>query len=97
MQQKYELMILFKPLLVEDIKGKSFPKVEDFIKKLGGSVAKAEIWGKRLLAYPIGKYKEGNYVVSKISLDPTSATSLSKNLGLNDSVLRYLLIKEEDL
>ncbi len=95
--QKYELMVVLKPLLVEDIKEKVMKKLE---KKLADHKAKLELkelMGKRLLAYPIKKYKEGYYVLFTLEANPAETKEIEKTLNLTDEVLRYLLVKEEEL
>ncbi|MDQ6985885.1 MAG: 30S ribosomal protein S6 [Candidatus Dojkabacteria bacterium] len=91
--QKYELVLLFKPLLFEDIKNNALKKIETFIKDFGGTLTETDNIGKRLLAYPIKNFKEGYYVEYELALDPAKIKEFKTDLNLVQDVLRYLLIK----
>lgn len=95
--QKYELMVVLKPLLVEDIKEKVMKKLEKVAKDHKANLEVKELMGKRLLAYPIKKYKEGYYVLFTLEANPAETKDIEKALNLTDEVLRFLLVKEEEL
>ena len=48
----YELMVLIHPD-TEEVKAQ-VDEISEVIKGLGGEFLKADIWGKRRLAYPVG-------------------------------------------
>lgn len=95
--QNYELMLVLKPLLVEDIKEKVMKKLEKLAKDHKATLTVKDLMGKRLLAYPIKKYKEGYYVLYNLEAAPSDAKELEKSLNLSDEVLRYLLVREDQL
>lgn len=97
MVNKYEFMAVYKPLLVEDIKEKSMKKVEKLAKSLGGNIEVKDTLGKKLLAYPIGKYKEGYYVLYTLTLDSSKLSEFNKQVKIMDDILRSLAINEENL
>lgn len=92
---KYELMVILKPLLPEDIRTGVTNKIEALIKKAKGKVDSQDVWGKRHLAYPIKKHEEGYYIVYKLSLDPDFVVEFQKELKLLSDILRSLLSKIE--
>jgi len=71
-------------------------KVSQFIADSGGQVTNADHWGRRRVAYPIQKQKEGYYVLMQVQLDPESINALERNLKLTEEVIRYLLVRVED-
>lgn len=91
----YELMVILKPLLPEDIRAGVQKKIESLVKKAKGSVSSQDSWGKRHLAYPIQKHEEGYYIVYDLELDPSKVDTFQKELGLISDVLRFLLSKKE--
>ncbi|MBD3280871.1 30S ribosomal protein S6 [Candidatus Dojkabacteria bacterium] len=93
---KYELMVIIKPLLPEDIKSKVLTRIEKLIKKSNGKVAKTDIWGKRHLAYPIKKHEEGYYVVLDIEMPAENTKEFEADLKLQNDVLRHLLLREDN-
>jgi len=50
-------------------------------------------WGRKRLAYPIKRCREGNYVLTPFKMDPTSALELDKNLESSERILRHLLVR----
>lgn len=97
MKEVYELMAVVKPLLVEDIKEKIMPRIEKEAKKLGGSLEVKDNLGKRLLAYPIDSYKEGYYIVYTLTMDSQKVSEFSRFMGFYDDVLRFLMVREDQL
>ena len=53
------------------------------------------MWGKKKLAYPIGQFVEGSYVLAHFNLKPASTKELEANLQISEEVLRHLLVKIE--
>lgn len=84
----YELTLVFKPDLTEE-------KTDAIISKLGVEVKSKTAWGKRLLAYPIDRLQEGNYVHAAIAADPQAIKKIEQSLNHNRSVVRYLLVKAD--
>lgn len=86
---------MLKPLSTEDIKEKVLPKVESNVKDLGGNIKLSTNLGKRMLAYPINKFKEGFYYFYDVELSSAKSSEFRKELRLNPDVLRALLIKKD--
>ncbi len=92
--QKYEVMMLYKPLLLEDIKKNTISVIEKFVTSNGGTFSEVDNLGKRLLAYPIKKFEEGHYIEYIMQIDPKHIKELERELTLLDNVLRFLIIKK---
>lgn len=93
----YELMVIIKPLLPEDIKSKVLKKLENFVQKASGKILKTDIWGKRHLAYKIKSYDEGYYVVLDLEIEPEKIKEFENNLKLQSDIIRFLLIRKENI
>ena len=59
----------------------------------GGQVAEVKRWGKRRLAYPIQKLKEGYYVLNRIQLEPQMLKEVERSLTLSEEIIRYLIVR----
>jgi small subunit ribosomal protein S6 len=59
-------------------------------KSLRGEVTKVDNWGKRRLAYDIGKQREGTYAVFEVTAEPATIREFERQLKLNEHVLRFL-------
>ena len=89
----YELTIIVNPELNEEIFEATIDSISRFITEKGGAVTDIERWGKKRLAYPIKHFNEGNYVLAKVQLEPSTGTELEASLQISEDILRYLLIK----
>ena len=93
----YEMVVIITPDVAED-------DVEDVVERLirrpvegdGGILDEVDSWGRKKLAYPIQKHLEGNYVLTRLQLDPEKTTDLERGLQISEEVLRYLLIRLEE-
>jgi small subunit ribosomal protein S6 len=89
--RKYELVCVVHPDLDEAAFNAVIEKVKGWITETSGSVDKVDIWGRKRLAYPIKKQREGQYVLFNVSLEPAATATLDQNLRFLEPVLRYML------
>jgi small subunit ribosomal protein S6 len=59
----------------------------------GGTVTKTEKMGKRLLAYPIKKFKDGHYLLLEIEGTGREIAELERRMRVNDTVVRYITVR----
>ena len=52
-------------------------------------------WGRRQLAYPIGKRETGYYVVARFNVESNVLPEFERALKLDEGVLRYLITLHE--
>jgi small subunit ribosomal protein S6 len=88
-------MLIVHPDLDDSAFKELVDKVKGWITDSGGQVPKVDLWGKRQLAYPIRKQKEGQYVLIHSQLEPSHCVELERNLRIQEPVLRYLLAAQE--
>ncbi|MBU0800399.1 MAG: 30S ribosomal protein S6 [Alphaproteobacteria bacterium] len=67
------------------------------LKDNGGKVHKTENWGLRTLAYRINKNRKGHYVLVESDAPGEAVIEMERNMRLNEDILRYLTIREEEL
>ena len=66
-------------------------------KKMGATLTTEEAWGKRRLAYPIQKFREGIYYLL-VFKTAGSLAELDRRLKNEESVLRHMIVRtDEDL
>jgi small subunit ribosomal protein S6 len=94
--RKYELGLVISPDLEEEALTEAINKVEQWIGNDGGQVLNTNHWGRRRLAYPIRKFRDGYYVFFTAEMEPHSVKALEQNFNISESVLRYLTILLED-
>ena len=62
--------------------------VEKF-KSYGAEVEKVDRWGKKRLAYEIGKRQYGDYTCLEFNADPASIAKMERDYRLNENVIRF--------
>lgn len=95
--QLYETTIVVDSLLKSDDLRGLRERIASFISNHGGSVQKVEEWGKRRLAYGIGKKQYGYYLHMRFTAPEAVIALLEREYRLNESVLRFLTIKVDKL
>jgi small subunit ribosomal protein S6 len=92
--RQYELMVILDPSLDERQVAPSMENFLNVIRNDGGTVEKVDVWGRRRLAYEIGKSAEGIYVVLDVNSEPASVKELDRQLNLNETVLRTKVLRK---
>ncbi len=90
--RNYEIVFIVHPDLDETALNGVIEKVKGWITEAGGSIEKADLWGKRRMAYTIRKQREGQYMYLETSMPPAFSSELDHNLRLTEPVLRYMII-----
>ena len=93
----YELMYIVKPELDDDAVQQEIDKVGQLIQNNGGQVGKVTPWGKRRLAYSVGPYHEGHYVVTEFNLPQDKVREVDRVLKISDTVFRHLLVRQDGI
>jgi small subunit ribosomal protein S6 len=89
--RNYEVIFIIHPDQDEAGVQGLIEKVKGWITESGGTVDKAELWGKRRLAYPINKQREGQYVYLGVSFPASFSTELDRNMRLTEPIMRYMV------
>lgn len=93
MIRQYETtFIIDAHLSTEDIE-QNISKTAGIIEKNKGKIELIDRWGKRRLAYEIGKKQYGYYVYIRFEAEGTVVEALEKDFKLDDNILRYLVLR----
>ena len=90
---KYELIYIIDTTVEEEARKALIEKFNGIIAANGGEVVKVEEWGKRRLAYAIDYKTEGYYVYVAFNGAAKLPKELSRNLGINESVIRSQVVR----
>ena len=93
--RNYELVLIISPEVADEVLDTTIDNISQLITGKGGVVSNVERWGKRKLAYPIGHFMEGNYVLTQFKLKPALSKELEASLQISEEVPRHLLIRIE--
>ncbi|MFL0768400.1 MAG: 30S ribosomal protein S6 [Prochlorococcus sp.] len=91
----YETMYILRPDIPEEEVESHVSKYRDMIVEAGAEILDNQMRGKRRLAYPIAKHKEGIYVQLSHNGDGQHVEVLEKAMRLSEDVIRYLTVKQE--
>lgn len=94
---RYELTYIINTNVEETARKELIEKFSGIITDNGGEIEKVdETWGKRRLAYAINDMTEGYYVLVTFKAPTDLPREIERNLGINESILRSLIIKLEE-
>lgn len=92
----YELTIIVEPNTdAEGVTG-VVEKVSQQVKGLGGEVASVNVWGRRTLAYPINRHREGTYVLFDLKMQTQTIVDLERTIKLTEQIIRHMVIAKEE-
>ncbi len=92
----YELLLLLDPSLDDESRAGVLDRVQAVITAGEGVVDAVTPWGKRKLAFEIGKVTEGDYVLIDFHTMAASIAELDRVLRITDPVVRFMLVHRED-
>ncbi|MDR1474135.1 MAG: 30S ribosomal protein S6 [Endomicrobium sp.] len=91
----YESTFIVSPELPTDRVEELTAKVVKTIEAAKGTIKTVQQLGKKKLAYPINKFREGSYVYMELSGEGSMVASLESFFKFNDSVIRFLTVQVE--
>jgi small subunit ribosomal protein S6 len=94
--RQYELVYIVSPESGEQEVADLHTQVEAIVGRFGGQIEKTENWGRRRLAYEIGRHKEGTYVLEVINGPGEMVRELDRRLRVADAVVRHLTVRVDE-
>lgn len=89
--KNYEIAFIVSPHLSEEEVKTTKEKIKKIIEEGGGKVLEETSWGKKDLAYPIKKEKQGFYEFIIFQSDPALIASFEQKIKLLEEVLRFMI------
>ena len=96
MNRKYELVYLVSPDASDEQVADLHTQVDGIVQRLGGQLEKTDNWGRRRLAYEIGRYKEATYVLESIAGSGELLKEIDRRLKVSDLVIRHLIVRVDE-
>ncbi|HEY7835392.1 MAG TPA: 30S ribosomal protein S6 [Ktedonobacterales bacterium] len=91
MQRDYELGLIVNPDVGDDQTRAIVERVTHYVTSNDGTVVRVNPWGRRHMAYPIERHRDGLYYWFDLILPPTAVADLERSLRVNEDVIRHLL------
>ena len=97
-ERGYELVYIVAPTATDEEVEALQTQVAEIVQEFGGTVENTDLWGRRRLAYEIGGFTEGIYIVQVLDGPGKMISELGRRLRVRDQVLRHLIVRvDEDL
>ena len=94
--KKYETIFIVKPDLSEADVEKLSEEFKEVVSSNEAEVRVVEMWGKRKLAYPIKKQRDGYYILFYTEGLPAAIAELERKLRIDDRVIKFMTVRIKD-
>ncbi len=95
MRRDYELGIILNPEVSEEETRAIMGRVEQIVATYGGQTVRVQQWGRRRLAYPIERNRDGYYIFIDMILTPETVSELERTLKVSETVLRHMFRRRD--
>jgi small subunit ribosomal protein S6 len=93
--RRYELMLVIRPDVADDKSQALVDRTTRQVVTAGGRIVKVAPWGRRRLAYPIDRHREGSYHIILFESPPEAIAELEHTLLITEELLRHLVTRVE--
>ncbi len=93
--RRYELMLVLRPDAPDDRVQTVIDRTTRQIQTSGGQIVKVAPWGRRRLAYPIDRHREGSYHIIVFEAPSDTVAEVERGLLITEEVLRHLVVRVE--
>ena len=91
--RRYELMLVLRPDAPDERAAAVIDRTTRYVVASGGQIVKVAPWGRRRLAYPIDRYRDGSYHIVVFESPAEAIAELERSLQITEDVLRYLVTR----
>jgi len=91
MARDYELGIVINPEVGDEQARAIVERVAQIITNNRGQVVRVNAWGRRRMAYPIQRFRDGLYFFYDLILDPSTIAEIERNIRVNEDIIRHLM------
>ena len=93
---KYEMMFIVKATMESENVKATAESIKKLVADLKGNVVEYKELGEKKLAYPIKKELNGYYFLMQLEATKEAEAELNRKAGLDENVLRHLIIKLDE-
>lgn len=85
---QYDLVYIVKPDLDAEAMSSVIERATQRLIEQGAAIEHTDVWGKRRMAYPIQRYREGHYVFVRLSVSGDRIPEIRHGLKVIEDILR---------
>ena len=93
--RRYELMLIIRPDAPDEKAAAVIDRTTRYVVASGGQIVKVAPWGRRRLAYPIDRHREGSYHIVVFESPAEAIAELERSLQITEEVIRFLVTRSE--
>ena len=92
----YEILFIADPNLGEPEVDALTALIQGYVEKVGGRIQRVEKWGKKRLAYLIGKHREGSYVLIVAEGPAALVREVERRIRVTDGVVKFMTVRVDE-
>jgi small subunit ribosomal protein S6 len=96
MNRTYEVMFIVRPDMAEEDLDKLISTLETAVTGTNGTVKSVEKMGKRRLAYTVGRFHDGVYVLLTVEGGGGLIHELERRLRVTEPVIKFLTVRIDE-
>ena len=89
----YEVAVLYPYPMNQKEEAELQKGIEEIFSEAGGKQIMKDAWGRRGLAYKIGGFTEGTFVIYYYEIDPLKLKDIDQQLRILKGMLRHMIVK----
>lgn len=89
----YEVALLYPFPMNQKEESELLKGVDAIFAEAGAKQIFKDVWGRRGLAYTIGGFDEGNFIIYYFEIDPSKLAEIDEQLRILKGVLRHMMVK----
>lgn len=89
----YEVAVLYPYPMNQKEESELLKGIDEIFSEAGAKQIFKDVWGRRGLAYKIGGFDEGNFVVYYYEIDPSKIEEIDEQMRILKGMLRHMIVK----
>jgi small subunit ribosomal protein S6 len=94
--KRYETIFIVQADLPDEDINSTIDRYQNILTNLKGTLINVERWGKKKMAYAIGKKNRGFYTLLDYASQSNVVSELERNFKIDDKVLKYMTILKSE-
>lgn len=96
MQRTYEVMFIVRPDLTDEDLDKLVSTLESQVGTAGGTIKSVDKMGKRRLAYEVGTFTDGMYILFTIEGEGSLIKEVERRLRVQEQVIKFITVRVDE-
>lgn len=89
----YEVAVLYPYPMNQKEENELLKGIDEIFAEAGAKQIFKDVWGRRGLAYKIGGFDEGNFIIYYFEIDPSKIKEIDEQLRILKGMLRHMFVK----